>query len=203
MRSAALQSLPAQLCAEVLGTQWAPGSLEALTRCGNCSPATTVAAREGTAAAPSEKVPARNDIEGMRQLATSTRQLLVSFALADVYRGELLQGVYYDWAEPLRNHFRTEVANTLVELSQACEDDGDLDEAIKALSRAITLEPYAEHAYRRLMLVYGELGRVADVERVYRELEATLSEGLDVEPSDETSAVRDVLLRRRPQHPHP
>jgi DNA-binding SARP family transcriptional activator len=51
--------------------------------------------------------------------------------------------VYYDWAEPLRRHFRTEVTNVLWELSRVCEDEGDLEAATKALSRAIAFEPYA------------------------------------------------------------
>jgi pentatricopeptide repeat protein len=83
----------------------------------------------------------------------------------------------------------------LGKLAEVCERDGDIEEATQVLARAITLEPYAEHMYRQLMSAYGKLGRATDIVRVYRELEAALSEALDAEPTGETVALRDELIK--------
>jgi len=120
-------------------------------------------------------------------------------AAADLCGGELLEGVYYDWALPLRDHFRSQVIDMLVEFAEVCDREGDPEEAARALTRAIGLEPYAEHLYRELMNVYGKLRRATDIQRVYRELEAALSEGLQAEPTEETTALKDTLIRELTQ----
>lgn len=117
-------------------------------------------------------------------------------AATDLYREELVQGVYYEWAEPLRIHFHSQLLDALVQLAQNCEQDGDREAAVTALVRAISLDPYAEQIYRRLIDLYAKLGRPSDIERAYRELEAALSEGLDAEPSEETAALRKELIRK-------
>jgi DNA-binding SARP family transcriptional activator len=113
---------------------------------------------------------------------------------AHLYRGELLEGIYYEWASELRDHFRGRLIDVLGKLAEVCERDGDIEEATQVLARAIILEPYAEHMYRQLMSAYGKLGRATDIVRVYRELEAALSEALDAEPTGETVALRDELI---------
>ena len=114
---------------------------------------------------------------------------------ADLYRGELLEGIYYEWASELREHFRRRMIDVLGKLAEVCEREGDIEEVTQMLARAITLEPYAEHMYRQLMSAYGKLGRATDIARVYRELEASLSEALDAEPTGETVALRDELIK--------
>jgi DNA-binding SARP family transcriptional activator len=116
-------------------------------------------------------------------------------AAADLYPGELLEGIYYDWALPLRDHFRSQVIDVLVELAEVCEREEDLEEAARALTRAIDMEPYAEYLYRDLINIYGRLRRSIDIQRVYRELEAVLSEGVEAEPTGETTALKDRLIR--------
>lgn len=120
-------------------------------------------------------------------------------AATDLYREELLQGVYYEWAEPLRTHFQGQLLDALVQLAQTCEQEGDAETAVTVLVRAISLDPYAEQIYRKLMGLYAKLGRATDIQRSYRELEAALSEGLDAEPTEETSQLRDTLIRQLSQ----
>jgi DNA-binding SARP family transcriptional activator len=107
--------------------------------------------------------------------------------------------VYYEWAEPLRAHLQDQLLDVLVQLAEACERDRDEEAAITALVRAISLDPYAEHIYRRLMSHYARLGRATNIQRAYRELEAALSEGLDAEPTDETAALRKRLIEELTQ----
>jgi hypothetical protein len=98
-------------------------------------------------------------------------------AATDLYRGELLQGVYYSWAETLQSHFRSRFLDASVQLSDLHANRGDPEAAVKVLQRAIRVDPYAEHFYRKVMELYARLGRPADIHRTYRELEATLADG--------------------------
>lgn len=112
----------------------------------------------------------------------------------DLYRGEFLGGIYYEWADELRDHFRSQLMDALSTLAETCGTDGDFEESARIFARAISLEPYAEHMYRQQMIAYGKLGRATDIARVYRELEAALSEALDAEPTGVTVALRDRLI---------
>ncbi len=116
----------------------------------------------------------------------------------DLYRGEFLAGIYYKWADELRDHFRSQLMDALSTLAETCGTDDDFEESARILARAISLEPYAEHMCRQLMIAYGKLGRATDIARAYRELEATLSEALDAEPTGETVASQRQADRRPP-----
>jgi DNA-binding SARP family transcriptional activator len=97
-------------------------------------------------------------------------------------------------AESLRSHFQGRLLDALVQMAETYEKDGDKEGAIRALLRGTSLDPYAEHIYRRVMNAYAKLGRASDIKRVYQELEAALPEGLDAEPAEETLALKVWLL---------
>lgn len=59
---------------------------------------------------------------------------------SDLYRGELLQGIYYPWADDLRAHFRNRYLDALVRLSDLWSREADLERAISTLLLAIALE---------------------------------------------------------------
>jgi DNA-binding SARP family transcriptional activator len=111
-----------------------------------------------------------------------------------LYRGELLQGLYYEWAEPLRSHFQERFLDVLAKLSDLKASANDYEGALTAALKAIEVDRYAEHLYRRAMTLYGRLGRASDIQRVYRDLVGALADGLDAEPDAETSALKDRLV---------
>jgi hypothetical protein len=49
------------------------------------------------------------------------------------------------------------------------------------------------------MRLYAKLGRATDIQRAYREPEAGLSEALEAEPTDETTTLKDKLIRELTQ----
>ncbi len=114
--------------------------------------------------------------------------------MGELYRGDLLQGVYYPWVEPLQAHFRKQFIDAMVQLSEACSAEGDHEAAIGALHKAIAVDRYAEYLYRGAMELYARLERRNDVERVYKELEAALADELEAEPDPETQSLKDRLL---------
>jgi DNA-binding SARP family transcriptional activator len=81
-----------------------------------------------------------------------------------------------------------------VQLAELCSQEGDYENAINSLLRAISADSYAEHLYRRAMELYGRLGRAPDIHRIYRDLESALSEGLGASPTEETAAAKNRLI---------
>ncbi len=122
-------------------------------------------------------------------------------AAADLCRGELLQGVYFEWADPLKGHFRERLLDVLVRLSDLRAQRGDHEGALDAVRRAISVDPFAEHLYRRAMTLYAHLGRTSDVHRIYNELEALLADELEAEPDPETSELKDRLCSQPARSP--
>lgn len=114
-------------------------------------------------------------------------------AAADLCRGDLLQGLYFEWADPLKAHFRERLLDVLVRLSDLRAERSDHEGALEAVRRAIAVDPFAEHLYRRAMTLYAHLGRTSDVHRTYSELEALLADELEAEPDPETSDLKDRL----------
>lgn len=115
-------------------------------------------------------------------------------AVGELYRGDLFQGIYYPWAEPMQAHFRKQFVDAMVQLSKTCSAEGDDEAATGALLKAIAVDRYAEHLYRSIMELYAKLGRRSDVERVYKELEAALADELEAEPDPETHSLKNRLL---------
>lgn len=111
-----------------------------------------------------------------------------------LYRGELLQGLYYEWAEPLRNHFQERFLDVLAKLSDLKSNANDYEGALTAVLKAIEVDRYAEHLYRRAMSLYGRLGRASDIKRIYQGLVGVLADELEAEPDAETSSLKDRLL---------
>jgi DNA-binding SARP family transcriptional activator len=128
--------------------------------------------------------------------AKGSRPLESLSQAVELYRGELLQGIYYEWAEPLRAHFRDRRLDALVRVSDLRSAQGDFEGGLKAVLQAIETEPFAEHLYRRAMTIYAQLGRASDIKKIYRELEAALSDELEAEPDAETSDLKERLLKQ-------
>lgn len=112
----------------------------------------------------------------------------------DRYRGALLEGAYYDWAEPLRSHFQRRFVDALMRLADIYSGEGRQEDAVGALEKAIMVEPFGEYIYRRAMTLYADLGRRNEIWRLYRRLEGVLAEDLDAEPEEETVTLKDRLL---------
>jgi DNA-binding SARP family transcriptional activator len=108
------------------------------------------------------------------------------------YRGDLLDGADFPWAEPARARLRGRVLDLLADLTERRRERGDMAGALRAAERAVELEPYAEPLYQRVMSLYGEMGRPDGARRTFEALEARMRE-LDAEPSDASRALADGI----------
>jgi DNA-binding SARP family transcriptional activator len=106
-----------------------------------------------------------------------------------LYAGEALPDERYeDWSIEPRERLRAHALGLLDLLAAGAEREGDLDEALRLLERAIELDRLDETRYVRsasLLLRQGRRGRALDVLRA----SATALRQLGLEPSDEHRAL--------------
>ena len=106
-----------------------------------------------------------------------------------LYRGPFLAGDDLPWIVAARERLRARFVRELGEVARVCETAGDPDRAIGSYLRALEIDDRAEDLYRRLMAVYGRLGRRAEMLTLYQRCRTTLQTALGVAPSPETDAI--------------
>jgi len=116
--------------------------------------------------------------------------------LLGLYRGPFMASEgddarYVGLRERLRNKFERCVG----ELARYFEAAGEWEQAIDCYLRSLEADELAEAFYRRLMLCYRELGRQAEAVDVYNTCKRVFNAELNVEPSPETKAVYERVLR--------
>jgi WD40 repeat protein/class 3 adenylate cyclase len=112
-----------------------------------------------------------------------------------LYQGEFLPGFYEDWVvlerEQLQSVFDTKMGELLELLVGSERWTAVQEQAERWLALGSTPEP----AFRALMLASGARGDMAKVSAIYQRCVAELDERLGLEPSAETRALYDGLLK--------
>lgn len=114
-------------------------------------------------------------------------------AAADLYRGELLAGMDWPWAEIPREDLRGRAVDVLASLAATHMVSGDHAGALRALEQAVEIDPRSEQLYRRMMRLHAKLSSIDQADATYRLLQARLGEH-DLEPSPETAKLHQELL---------
>ncbi len=115
------------------------------------------------------------------------------------YSGDLVDGAFYEWAQPAREDLRRRAVDAAARLAELHEQAGNPEAALAALEHAIRIDPYTEEVYRRIMRLRAGLGRPGAARRTYRLLETRLAD-LDVEPEEATERVLRDILDAVPSH---
>src|SRR6266545_566696 len=132
------------------------------------------------------------DVSQIERRDLDLQSLIVNLSL---YQGELLPGFYDEWInlerERIQALFEAGMEQLLEQLIAAerwvaVQEWGE---------RWLTLSGAREPAYRALMLASGVRGDTAKVASLYQRCTAALLENLGVEPSAETRALYDGLLK--------
>jgi DNA-binding SARP family transcriptional activator len=97
------------------------------------------------------------------------------------------------WSLPLRDRLRQRFVRAVAEISRHWLQAGDAELAIALLERAIELDYSSETIYRGLMECYASLGRDAEAVDTYIRCRKMLAATLEVEPSNETTALYEKL----------
>src|SRR6266498_1091731 len=112
-----------------------------------------------------------------------------------LYQGELLPGFYEDWIalerERIQAIFDAKMEQLLAQLVATERWTAVQEHAERWLALGNALEP----AYRALMLAYGARGDLVKVSSLYQRCIEELDEKFGLEPSAETRALYDGLLR--------
>jgi len=113
---------------------------------------------------------------------------------ADLYQGEYLQNLYYEWVFPERRRLAQSYLNALEELSAYHLSTRSSKKALGYLEKALTLDPLNEDLYCLSMRAHAELGDRASVARVYAEVQARLLAELNAKPMSETVRLYSELM---------
>lgn len=113
----------------------------------------------------------------------------------DLYRGDFLPSLDPNWVIPLRESLREAYLEALIGLGECARARNDLPSAVHAYKRALEEEPYREDIHRAIMMCYAQMGERKLVLGHLQSLEELLQEELGVEPSDETIALAQRLLK--------
>ena len=119
-----------------------------------------------------------------------------------LYRGDLLEGFYDDWALPDRERLRRDSLRATARLSDIMMSKGDYETAIVHTLRLTQLDPFQEEAHQRVMRLAVLLGRHNDAIRQYKLCRRILSNELGTQPSRATRELFEATLRER-EHPRP
>ncbi|GAA4242346.1 hypothetical protein GCM10022254_75030 [Actinomadura meridiana] len=134
-------------------------------------------------------------LTGARHATTDADRIAALTRVTDLYTDEFAAGFSYGWAENHREHLRRAVTDALTRLARLLQHDHP-EEALAALERAVTLDPYAEPLYRTIMQLQTQLGHPDAAERTYQLLTTHLID-IDAEPNDQTHELRTKLQQHR------
>jgi DNA-binding SARP family transcriptional activator len=132
------------------------------------------------------------DAVGRARGSGTLEDLLIARA---AYRGELLPDDRFEpWTEVRRSALLQEHLELLWGLASAQEAAGDRPGAIASLREIIDADPVHEAAHASLMRLYALEGQPRLAIRQYGALRSWLRRELDVEPGEETEALRREIL---------
>ncbi len=131
------------------------------------------------------------DFEDFERLAASEAWE----AALGLYRGPLFpDDRYAGWAAPRREALRYRAVQAALGVARRALEEGDPSGALSACRRALEMEPWHEGAALLGMRALVALGDRPGAIRLYRRLERTLREELDITPQGDLQAYYRALL---------
>ena len=115
---------------------------------------------------------------------------------SQLYRGELLEGLYDDWLLVERERLRELHLQTLECLAQLEKSAGRYQSALEAALMLAQADPWRSSAQRQVMQLYFCLGRPEAALEQFEAYRQTLSAELGAEPEPETLALAHAIAGR-------
>jgi DNA-binding SARP family transcriptional activator len=106
-----------------------------------------------------------------------------------LYRGELLEGLYDDWALRERERFRSLHLNCLTRLMECHASRKNFEQSIALAQEILRRDPVREEIHRALIRIYLESGQRTLAVRQYVQCRDILDQELSVAPLEETQAL--------------
>jgi DNA-binding SARP family transcriptional activator len=111
-----------------------------------------------------------------------------------LYRGELLEGVYDDWALREQERFRSLHLDCLCRLMEYYTGRKNFGQSIALAQEILRRDPVREEIHRALMRVYLDSGQRSLAIRQYAQCRELLDRELGVSPLDETQALYHQIV---------
>lgn len=143
-----------------------------------------------------------SDIAALRRLLSAGTRTALQEILS-LYRGDLLEGfdarsgAFEDWLTQERIALRRQMTDALQKLTTLCVSNDDVEGALNACLRLVTLDPLNEAAHRTIMELHARRHTYADALRQYRLCRDVLRRELNVAPEPATEHLHSELLVRR------
>lgn len=109
---------------------------------------------------------------------------------AELYRGDFLAGDGNDWSVSVRERMRDRFLRLIIRKGKSSEAEGDWERAARYYAKGLEIDDLTEELYQNLMTCYKNLGRHAEVVKVYNRCRASLNKSLGISPSARTEALK-------------
>lgn len=122
-------------------------------------------------------------------------QLLDLNKVLELYKGDLLEGVYSDWALRERERLRALYLKSLIYLLQFYGFHGSYEKAIAYGQQALELDPLREEIHRELIRLYHENGERTLAVRQYEICRSILAKEIGISPLEDTQLLYAQIVR--------
>lgn len=112
---------------------------------------------------------------------------------AGLYRGDFLPDDHNDWSVSLRERLRDRFLRLIIRKGKSSEAEGGWERAARYYAKGLEIDDLMEELYQHLMACYKNLGRHAEVVRVYNQCSAVLKKSLGISPSARTEALKEGI----------
>jgi class 3 adenylate cyclase/DNA-binding SARP family transcriptional activator len=120
-------------------------------------------------------------------------------AAVELYKGDYLEDdLYTPWTMLKRQEIRALYIDVLRRTASLYERQGNSRKAIDVFKLLTRADPLLEEAYRKLMLLYSNIGMRTEAIRVYNECRQALSSELDVDPDELTTSIYRRVVESGP-----
>jgi predicted ATPase/DNA-binding SARP family transcriptional activator len=137
------------------------------------------------------------DIEEFKYLTTKTEKTSQSLEQAvQLYRGNLLEGLYEEWLLLEREHLRELYLQTLEQVIQLKKAEAKYQEALDLSLKLAESDSLRESAHREIMRLYYLLERPKAALRQYKICQELLENELGLESETETRVLAEEIARK-------
>ncbi len=148
----------------------------------------------------SSSIPIWVDIEEFKYLITDTSKTSQNLEQAvELYRGNLLEGLYEEWLLLEREHLRELYLQTLEQVIQHKKAEAKYQEALDLSLKLAESDSLRESAHREIMRLYYLLERPKAALRQYKICQELLENELGLEPETETRVLAEEIARKSDQ----
>jgi len=112
----------------------------------------------------------------------------------DLYDGEYLNNLYYDWLLPERARLTEAYVSGLGELARLTARSGDLEEALLLARKALAINPFLENVHCDIMRYLNQIGDQQGIVRQYHSLCDLLRDELNANPHPSTRQLFATLI---------